>query len=137
MTKTTIGPLDSLQVNDRFRVTFHYSGAMFEFALTDAAVREALEGAGFNVYETDADVLPGFRKIIAEIRVTTAGTANSIGRTMADAINAFFTVLWEVTPEKYELVTADLFGPPSTNTTVSLAALAILAGVGFYFFRRI
>lgn len=117
-----------VSATDNLKVTFGYSA--FEPSFPEAGpIREALEAAGYSVLLVEAPTILK-HKITATVHASRNGYASEFGTEMALAIGGRFWLVWDVTPEKYETV-AVVVGDPgpavSTQTTVSLVAVAILA----------
>lgn len=130
---SVIGPMDPVVQSDTLTVTFGYGALLPEIFLSEDDVRTAVESLGHNVLYVDVDTLAGFRKIIVRMNPAKSSTAGAIGRETADSIRAYFTSVWSVTAEKYELGTGETVF--STQTTVSLAAIAVLVIVGLFLLR--
>ncbi len=125
---TTIGPLDNVSSSDKLTITFSYASLLPEFFLSEDDVRSAITALGHNVLSVDVTTLIGFRKIVVSLEPATAGQAGVIGKACADAIRESFVSVWDVAAEKYQLGSGEpIF---TTQTTISLASLALLAVVG-------
>ena len=125
---TTIGPLDPILTSDTLTITLSYGALLPEFFLSEEPVRQAISGLGHNVLSIDVDTLVGFRKIIVQLHPAVNAQAGIIGNGIADAIREYFTTVWSVSAEKYELGSGETIF--STQSAVSLASIAIISLVG-------
>lgn len=129
--KMVIGSLDYVSPSDNFKVTLTYSAFLPEFFLSESGVRQALQNAGYNVKSVDVDTLAGFRKVIAIVSVPAGGHAGEHGKAMAAAISGYFASVWSAAAEKFEVLSTLSTEPVvSTQTTVSLVAVAVIVVVG-------
>ena len=125
---TTIGSQDPVLTSDVLTITLAYGALLPEFFLSEDPVRQAIAPLGHNIMDIDVDTLVGFRKIIVRLHPAEDAQAGVIGNQVANAIREYFTTVWSVSAEKYELGSGETIF--STQSAISLGSIAILAVVG-------
>jgi hypothetical protein len=93
-----------------------------------ARVQAAVRGAGINVIEVNKSLFGDY-----EITLAAPGgqTMSDIGSAVAAAIDDLWDA-WSTAITKYERYTESLFPTPSTSTTVSLVAFAVILALLAY-----
>jgi len=128
---TMIGPMEPVTSSGRLMLSMTYGVFLPEFFISEDQVRESAVSLGHNVLKVDVDSLIGFRKIIVQFHPATSAEAGVIGKQLADAIRERLWAVWDVTADKYELGSGEpIF---DTQTTISIASIALLAVVGVAF----
>jgi hypothetical protein len=110
---------------ERVRIT----AAPYTLPTVDKArVQAALQAAGINVIEVNKSLFGDY-----EITLAAPGnqTMGDIGRAVAAAIDDLWDA-WSTAVTKYERYTESFFSPPSTSTTISLVAFAVILALLAY-----
>jgi len=93
-----------------------------------ARVQSAVSTVGLNVIEVD-------KPLFGDYEVTLSAPGNQsmseIGQQIAAAIDDLWDA-WSTAVVKYEKYSEPLFSPPSTSTTISLVALAVIIALLAY-----
>jgi hypothetical protein len=100
----------------------------YQFPTVDTLkVQAAVSQAGYDVVKVTKRLFGGYE---VEISAPGGQSMREIGEGVAGAINGLWDA-WGTVVSGYERWSEPLFTPPSTSTTISLVALAVLALVGF------